>query len=335
MSQPIVLTGIKPTGIPHLGNYVGAIKPAIALSREAGRTFMFIADYHALNQVHNAEELAKYTRSIAATFLALGLDPERAIFYRQSDIPEIPEFATILSAVTPKGLMNRSHAYKAELDRNKEAGKEDLDIGINMGLYTYPILMSADILLFNTDLVPVGKDQVQHVEFARDIAGHFNRYYGEVLKLPSHVVSAQAASIPGLDGRKMSKSYGNIIPLFEESAALKKLIMKIATDSKRPEEPKDPDSSTLFQLYTQFASSEKIETMRKAFVNGGMGYGEAKNLLFEAIDAALSEPRRIYGELTRDTAKLNAILKSGAEKARAIATPNLRKIREAIGIRPL
>ncbi|MER2519924.1 MAG: tryptophan--tRNA ligase [Bdellovibrionales bacterium] len=335
MSQPIVLTGIKPTGIPHLGNYVGAIKPAIALSREGGRTFMFIADYHALNQVHDAAQLTQFSRTIAATFLALGLDPERTIFYRQSDIPEIPEFATILSAVTPKGLMNRSHAYKAELDRNSQAGKEDLDIGINMGLYTYPILMSADILLFDTDLVPVGKDQVQHVEFARDIAGHFNRYYGEILKLPAHVISAQAANIPGLDGRKMSKSYNNIIPLFEEPAALKKLIMKIATDSKRPEEPKDPDNSTLFQLYTQFASEDRVVELRNAFLKGGMGYGEAKNLLFEAIDSTLSEPRRIFGELMRDTARLNAILKAGAEKARAIATPNLRKVREAIGVRPL
>ncbi|MGB4100416.1 MAG: tryptophan--tRNA ligase [Alphaproteobacteria bacterium] len=333
MDNKILLTGVKPTGIPHLGNYVGAIKPMIAMAQKAAHSFMFIADYHALNQIHDAKQLAEYSNVIAATFLALGLDPDKTIFYRQSDIPEIFELATILAAVTPKGLMNRSHAYKAEIDRNKESGVEDVDIGINMGLYTYPILMSSDILLFNTDIVPVGKDQIQHVEFARDIAGHFNRYYGDVIKLPSHYVQPQAAAIPGLDGRKMSKSYGNTIQLFDEPAALRKTIMRIVTDSKKPEESKDPDNSTICQLYAQFATPEQTATLRQDFLNGGMGYGAAKERLFEAVDAAMAAPRKLFSSYLNDTHALTTILKQGAEKARAIASVNLARIKTAAGIR--
>jgi tryptophanyl-tRNA synthetase len=332
LQNKIILTGVKPTGTLHLGNYVGAIKPAIDMANMAKQSYMFIADYHALNQIHDAKELCRYTQMLAAAFLALGLDTNKIIFYRQSDIPEDSELSLILTAVTPKGLMNRSHAYKAEIDRNREAGREDVDIGINMGLYTYPILMAADILLFESDIVPVGKDQIQHIEFARDIAGHFNSRYGDVIKLPTHFVPPTAAAIPGLDGRKMSKSYSNTIPLFENSATLRKAIMKIVSDSKLPEEPKDPDSSTIFQLYTAFAAPEKVAAMRDAFLKGGMGYGTAKELLFEAIDTRLAAPREKYNDLMKDTAALNSILKQGAEKARTIARPVLTKIRKAAGI---
>lgn len=335
MKNKMVLTGVKPTGMPHLGNYVGAIKPAIELARDAHKAAMFVADYHALNQIHDPAALQESSDIIAATFLALGLNPDQTIFFRQSDVPETFELSTILATVTPKGLMNRSHAYKAVLDNNRAAGKseEDLDAGVNMGLYTYPILMAADILLYETDLVPVGKDQIQHIEFTRDIADYFNRTYGETLKLPEYFVPEDAAAIPGLDGRKMSKSYHNIIPLFEESKKLRKLIMKIVTDSLAPADPKDPDNSTIFQLYTQFATADDVETMRKAFLAGGMGYGEAKTLLFEAADAALAEPREKFNELMGDTSRINKILIEGSERARDIAGPVLARTKEAAGIR--
>lgn len=336
MKNKMILTGVKPTGAPHLGNYVGAIKPAIELAKSADRAAMFVADYHALNQMHDAAALQQSSDTVAATFLALGLDPEQTVFFRQSDVPETLELSTILASVTPKGLMNRSHAYKAIVDINRQAGKseEELDAGVNMGLYTYPILMAADILLYDTDLVPVGKDQIQHIEFTRDIADYFNRAYGETLKLPGHFVPQNAAAIPGLDGRKMSKSYNNTIPLFEEPKKLRKLIMKIVTDSLAPEDPKDPDDSTIFQLYTQFATADQVETMRDAFIKGGMGYGEAKTLLFEAANAALTEPRERFNELMGDVSRIDAILKTGAERARAIAAPVLARTKKAVGIRP-
>ena len=251
MTNKVVLTGIKPTGMPHLGNYVGALKPLIAQS-QTNKTFMFIADLHALNTIHDAKQIKQHTYEIAALLIALGLNLENAVLFRQSDIDEIYQLNTMLMNVTPKGLMNRAHSYKAAMDKNTANGV-DVDAGVNMGLYTYPVLMTADILLYNADIVPVGADQKQHVEFARDIAGHFNTIYGPVFKMPEPVIGKETGLIPGLDGRKMSKSYDNIIPLFAPESELKKKIMRIITDSKLPEEPKNPDESTIFQLYRHFA----------------------------------------------------------------------------------
>ena len=285
MTDKIVLTGIKPTGMPHLGNYVGALKPLIAQS-QTNKTFMFIADLHALNTIHDAKQIKQHTREIAALLVALGLNLDNAILFRQSDIDEVYQLNTLLMNVTPKGLMNRAHSYKAAMDKNTANGA-DVDAGVNMGLYTYPILMSADILLYNSDIVPVGADQKQHVEFARDIAGHFNTIYGETFKMPEPVIGRETGLIPGLDGRKMSKSYDNIIPLFAPEKELKKKIMRIITDSKTPEESKNPDESTIFQLYRHFATDEQIAEFAEMFRRGGMGYGSAKTILFDKINSII------------------------------------------------
>ncbi|MGH3427990.1 MAG: tryptophan--tRNA ligase, partial [Mycobacteriales bacterium] len=255
----VSLTGIKPTGEPHLGNYIGAVKPALALAQEYEALY-FIADHHALTTVRDPKLLRHYTRSVAATWITAGLDPDRVVFYRQSDIPEIFDLTWILSCMTSKGLMNRAHAYKAARDRNEEAGKTDLDAGINMGLYNYPVLMAVDILIMEADVVPVGRDQMQHVEIAADIAGSFNHLYGDsfTFKIPQAVVpdAETGRTLPGVDGRKMSKSYDNTIPLFSNEAQLKKLVRRIPTDSTPVEEPKDPDSSNIFQILDQFAEPE-------------------------------------------------------------------------------
>lgn len=332
MAAKTVLTGVKPTGTPHLGNYVGAIRPAIAMAGDYDHSYLFIADYHALNAVRDAKVLRHDTYEVAACWLALGLDPAKTVFYRQSDIPEIFELTTILSAVTPKGLMDRSHAYKAAVDRNREEGRDE-DADVNMGLYTYPLLMAADILIMNTDMVPVGKDQVQHIEFARDMAGYFNNTFKKALKLPTYKIEETGAAIPGLDGRKMSKSYNNHIPLFAESKAREKLIMKIVTDSKRPEEPKEPEGNTIYQLYSHFAPADKVQEMHDAFVQGGMGYGDAKKLLAEAVATKLAEPAEIYNDYMANTAKIDAVLEEGAEKARTVARKTLSRVRETIGLR--
>jgi tryptophanyl-tRNA synthetase len=337
-TKEIVLTGIKPTGKVHVGNYIGAIKPALELARALegaqvqgdGRTVLFfIADFHGLTFIQDAREFRELSYGIAATWLALGLDPSKVVFYRQSDVPEIYELSWILSCLTPKGMMNRAHAYKAFVERNEQA-EVDPDAGINMGLYTYPILMAADILLFQSDLVPVGKDQVQHVEIARDIAEAFNRQYGETFKLPRHLMDEETAVIPGLDGRKMSKSYGNTIPLFESEEELSKLIARIKTDSSLPNEPKDPDTSSVFLLYKEFAGVERARAFREKLVQG-IGWGEAKRELFGVMNEFLAEPRRRYRELLADPAKLDRILAEGARKARDVAAPTLRKVRERIG----
>ncbi|RIW29270.1 tryptophan--tRNA ligase [Bacillus salacetis] len=330
MERPTVLTGIKPTGHPHLGNYIGAIKPALEMAEDnRSQGIYFIADYHALNSVQDRQEFKEYTYEIAAAWLALGLDPDKVIFYRQSDVPEILELHWILSCMTPKGLMNRAHAYKAKVEENNLEGN-DQDSGVNMGLFTYPILMASDILLFNSDQVPVGKDQVQHVEIARDIAENFNRTFGEVLKLPQYVIEEETAVIPGLDGRKMSKSYGNTIPLFTEEKALKKLINKIVTDSTPPEEPKEVKGSSLFTLYKEFAAEDEIESMREKY-RKGIGWGQVKKEVFEVINRELREPRRKYYEYLEDTKALDEVLKRGAQEARSIAAVQLRKVKEMIG----
>lgn len=328
MSDKIVLTGIKPTGMPHLGNYIGALKPLIERARE-NKTFMFIADLHALNSIHDAAQIKQHTYEIAALMIALGLDLNNAVLFRQSDIDEIYQLNTLLSNVTPKGLMNRAHSYKAAMDKNIAAGL-DTDAGVNMGLYTYPILMTADILLYNSDIVPVGADQKQHVEFARDIAGYFNNTYGEIFKLPEPVIGSDTGLIPGLDGRKMSKSYDNTIALFAPEKELKKKIMRIITDSKTPEESKDPDTSTIYQLYKHFATDAEIAEFAEMFRAGGMGYGTAKTILFEKINSVLSGPRAEYERLMANPGEIEEILARGAERARVVARETMARVKKAM-----
>ncbi len=329
-----ILTGVKPTGAPHIGNYVGVIRSALALAATHERSYLFIADYHALNIVRDTSVLREDSYQVAATWLALGLNPDRTAFYRQSDIPEIFELATLLSTVTPKGLMDRAHSYKAAMDKNRKVGR-DVDANVNMGLYTYPILMAADILAMQSDIVPVGKDQVQHIEFARDIAGYFNNTFKSVFKLPEYQLEKKGSLLPGIDGRKMSKSYNNHIPVFMDKNARKKLVMKIVTDSKLPEEPKNPDENTIFQLYSHFADADKINSMREAFENGGMGYGDAKKLLLEALEKTFENPTQLYNEYMADTSRIDDLLAKGAEKARKTAHETLSKAREAVGLKPL
>ena len=334
-ARPLSLTGIKPTGTPHLGNYVGAIRPAIALAREYD-AYYFIADYHALTTVRDPDLLDEYTRSVAATWIACGLDPERAVFYRQSDIPETFELSWVFSCLTAKGLMNRAHAYKAAVDRNREAGEPDRDAGVSMGLYNYPVLMAADIIVMEADVVPVGHDQMQHVEYARDIADRFNLAYGgrHTLTVPRHVVdqAADAHTMPGLDGRKMSKSYDNTIPLFAPAAELKKLLKKIKTDSTPLEDPKDPDTSSLYAMYSQIADDDPRADLRRRMLAGGIGWGHVKEELFQVLDTHLEAPRDRYAELMADRAGLDAILEAGAERARMRAREVVGNVRRAIGI---
>jgi tryptophanyl-tRNA synthetase len=329
-----ILTGVKPTGAPHIGNAIGAIMPAIALAATQEKSYLFIADYHALNAVRDPAALRRDSYDVAATWLALGLDPHKTVFYRQSDVPELFELMNLLCAVTPKGLMDRAHAYKAAADKNREEGR-DADADVNMGLYTYPLLMAADILAMDADIVPVGKDQVQHIEFARDMAGYFNNTFKPVFKLPEYRLEKTGALLPGIDGRKMSKSYSNHIPVFMESKARRKLVMKIVTDSKLPAEPKNADENIIFQLYAQFASAEEVKTMRAAFEQGGMGYGDAKQLLFEALERAFEKPTEIYNGYMADTKKVDALLETGAEVARKVARKTLSRAREAAGLKPL
>lgn len=327
-----VLTGVKPTGQPHIGNYLGAIRPALELSALSDtETWFFIADYHTLTTAPDPKRMREMTYEVAATWLACGLDPQKTVFYRQSDVPEIMELNWILSCFTPKGLMNRAHAYKAKVQENQEAGKEDLDFGVNMGLYGYPVLMTADILMFSADKVPVGEDQNQHLEIARDIAQKFNRQYGEILKVPQAVIQKTGKNVPGLDGRKMSKSYDNTIPLFEEPARLKKLVGRIKTDSLPPEAPKETEGSLIFELYGSFATPEQVETLRAKYA-AGISWGAAKEELFTVMDQALSAPREKYKALMADTSQIDKLLKQGAEKARAKSIPFLKQIRKAMGI---
>lgn len=326
----IILTGITTTGTPHLGNYVGAIRPAIEASKQNSKAYYFLADYHALIKCQDPALIHQSTKEIAATWLALGLNTDKAIFYRQSDIPEIPELMWLLTCLTAKGLMNRAHAYKAAVDENIKEG-EDPDKAITMGLFSYPVLMAADILMFKATKVPVGKDQIQHVEMARDIAQRFNHIYGEHFALPEAVVDEHVAVLQGLDGRKMSKSYGNTIPLFLPEKQLQKHINKIVTNLLEPGEAKDPDSSTVFQIWQAFANAEQTAYMRKEFANG-IGWGEAKKQLFELINTQIKEPRLQYEALMQDSTHIEKILKDGAEKARAVSVPLLTQLRKAVGI---
>ncbi|RKR04463.1 tryptophanyl-tRNA synthetase [Kushneria sinocarnis] len=333
MTSTRVLTGITTTGTPHLGNYVGAIRPAIAASQDPNvQSYYFLADLHALIKSSDPARMQQSRREIAATWLALGLDTDNAVFYRQSDIPEIPELAWLLSCVCAKGLMNRAHAYKAAVAENEEGGVPDPDRGITMGLYGYPVLMAADILMFNANRVPVGRDQVQHIEMARDMAGRFNHVYrGEYFTLPEAVVDERVQVLNGLDGRKMSKSYDNTIPLFVSEKKLLKLIRKIRTNSLEPGEPKDPDSCTLFQIYSAFATEQESSDMRRRYAEG-IGWGEAKNELFEYLNAQLAEPRERYQALLEDPGHIERVLQQGAERAREETTVMLDRLRSAVGL---
>jgi len=331
MSVNRILTGITTTGTPHLGNYVGAIRPAIQACQAGGsESYYFLADLHAIIKCHQPELIRQSAKEVAATWLALGLDTDKAVFYRQSDVPEITELSWILSCMAAKGLMNRAHAYKASVAANLEEGA-DPDFGVTMGLYSYPVLMAADILMFNANRVPVGKDQIQHVEMARDIAGRFNHHFGEVFKLPEAVVDDSVAVLQGLDGRKMSKSYNNTIPMFLPEKQLRKHINKIKTNLLEPGEPKDPDTSTVFQIWQAFADEEQTVWMRKQFEDG-IAWGEAKKQLFELINDELGGARDKYNELLADSSVIETVLQEGAEKARAISGPLLSKVRDAIGI---
>jgi len=329
--KKISLTGIKPTGDLHIGNYFGAIKPALELAKEYDARY-FIADYHALNSMKNPEELRSTIRHVAAGWLASGLDPEKVIFYRQSSIPEVFELTTMIMAFTAKGLMNRAHAYKASVQINNEKA-DDPDAGINMGLFTYPVLMAADIIIFDSDVVPVGKDQVQHIEMAQDIAQSVNANYGkQVLKVPQAAVQEEASVIPGLDGRKMSKSYNNVIPLFAPEKTLRKTIMRIVTNSQSVEEPKDPEACQIFQLYKLFADTEEQASLAARYRAGGMGWGDAKEELFRAVNRSLSPIRERYDAIMADIPLLEKILEQGAQKARPIAAATVKRFRKAAGI---
>jgi tryptophanyl-tRNA synthetase len=329
-----VLTGITTTGTPHLGNYVGAIRPTVQASRNpATQGFYFLADYHALIKCDEPARIQRSTLEIAASWIAAGLDPERVMFYRQSDIPEIPELTWFLTCVTGKGLLNRAHAYKASVDKNNAAGN-DPDADVSAGLFMYPVLMGADILMFKAHKVPVGRDQIQHIEMARDMASSFNHLYGDHLVLPEAVIEESVSLLPGLDGRKMSKSYDNTIPLFSSSAQLKKLISGIVTDSRAPGQAKDTEGSALFQIYQAFASAEETATLAKAYADG-MGWGDAKQVLFERIDREIAPMRAQYEELINHPAQVDAILLKGAAKARELATHFIKELRHAVGLRSL
>jgi len=334
MSTTRFLTGITTTGTPHLGNFVGSIRPSVAASLSPGvQSFYFLADYHALIKCEDPARIQRSTLEIAASWLAAGLDPEKVTFYRQSDIPEIPELTWLLTCVTGKGVLNRAHAYKASVDKNTAAGREQ-DDGVTAGLFMYPVLMGADILMFKAHKVPVGRDQIQHIEMARDMAASFNHLYGEHFVLPEAAIDEHVATLPGLDGRKMSKSYDNTIPLFSSREQLKKLIGSILTDSRAPGEPKEVEGSALFQIYQAFATPEETEALRKQYAEG-IAWGDAKQVLFERVDSVIAPMRARYEDLIHNPARIEQTLLAGAERARTLATPFIRELRAAVGLRSL
>jgi tryptophanyl-tRNA synthetase len=328
------LTGITTTGTPHLGNFVGSIRPSVAASRRDDvQSFYFLADYHALIKCDDPARIQQSTLEIAASWLAAGLDPERVVFYRQSDIPEIPELTWFLTCVIGKGVLNRAHAYKASVDKNIAAGA-DTDADITAGLFMYPVLMGADILMFKAHKVPVGRDQIQHIEMARDMAHSFNHLYGDHLVAPEAAIEESVSTLPGLDGRKMSKSYDNTIPLFSSREQLKKLIAGIVTDSRAPGEPKEVEGSAVFQIYQAFATPAETTTMRQAYADG-IGWGDAKAMLLERVDVEIAPMRERYSHLINNPGEIETILHAGAARARAIATPLMRELRQAVGLRTL
>jgi tryptophanyl-tRNA synthetase len=325
----VALTGIKPTGTPHLGNYLGMLRPALALA-DRYEALYFIADYHALTTIKDGRLVHELAYQAAASWLAFGLDPERTSLYRQSDVPEVCELAWILHCVTPKGLLNRAHAYKAAADDNQRQ-RRDPDAGVNMGLFNYPLLMAADILLPGASVVPVGLDQRQHLEMADDIARAFNAVYGEVLTVPRAVIDERVMTIRGLDGRKMSKSYGNVIPVLAAPEVIRTAVTRIRTDSRRPEEPKDPDRDVTFGLYRHVASAPEVDEMRSRYQAGGLGYAEAKEMLIAALERVFCEPRRRYQEMAADRRSVEHVLATGAERVRERGAEVMRKVRRAVG----
>jgi len=334
MSSIRVLTGITPSGTPHLGNYVGSIRASVRASRQPGmQSFYFLADYHALIKCQEPARVQRSTLEIAASWLAAGLDPEHVTFYRQSDIPEIPELTWLLTCVTGKGLLNRAHAYKAMLDKNQAVG-QDADADVSAGLFMYPVLMGADILMFSAHQVPVGRDQIQHIEMARDMAASFNHLYGEHLVPPAALIDDNVALLPGLDGRKMSKSYDNTIALFGPREQLRKQIMSIVTDSRAPGEPKDTEGSALYAVYRAFADDAEAAAFAQAFKDG-IAWGDAKQQLFERIEREIGPMRARYEHLMAHPEEVEVILQAGARKARALATPFMQNLRQAVGLRAL
>ena len=337
MSKPKItryLTGITTTGTPHLGNFVGSIRPSVAASKTPGvESFYFLANYHALIKCEDPERIQRSSLEIAASWLAAGLDPEQVAFYRQSDIPEIPELTWLLTCTTGKGLLNRAHAYKAAQDKNQATG-QGADDGVTAGLFMYPVLMAADILLFKANKVPVGRDQIQHIEMARDMGASFNHLYGEHFVLPEAAVDEHVATLPGLDGRKMSKSYDNTIPLFSSREQLRKLIGAILTDSRAPGEAKEVEGSALFQMYQAFASESETAALRQQYADG-IAWGDAKQVLFDCVDNAIAPMRAHYQELISNPARIEQTLLAGAERARTVATPLMRELRSAVGLRSL
>ncbi len=337
MSKPKItryLTGITTTGTPHLGNFVGSIRPSVAASKTPGvESFYFLANYHALIKCEDPERIQRSSLEIAASWLAAGLDPEQVAFYRQSDIPEITELTWLLTCTTGKGLLNRAHAYKAAQDKNQATG-QGADDGVTAGLFMYPVLMPADILLFKANKVPVGRDQIQHIEMARDMGASFNHLYGEHFVLPEAAVDEHVATLPGLDGRKMSKSYDNTIPLFSSREQLRKLIGAILTDSRAPGEAKEVEGSALFQMYQAFASESETAALRQQYADG-IAWGDAKQVLFDCVDNAIAPMRAHYQELISNPARIEQTLLAGAERARTVATPLMRELRSAVGLRSL
>ena len=337
MSKPKItryLTGITTTGTPHLGNFVGSIRPSVAASKTPGvESFYFLANYHALIKCEDPERIQRSSLEIAASWLAAGLDPEQVAFYRQSDIPEITELTWLLTCTTGKGLLNRAHAYKAAQDKNQATG-QGADDGVTAGLFMYPVLMAADILLFKANKVPVGRDQIQHIEMARDMGASFNHLYGEHFVLPEAAVDEHVATLPGLDGRKMSKSYDNTIPLFSSREQLRKLIGAILTDSRAPGEAKEVEGSALFQMYQAFASESETAALRQQYADG-IAWGDAKQVLFDCVDNAIAPMRAHYQELISNPARIEQTLLAGAERARTVATPLMRELRSAVGLRSL
>ena len=334
MSTTRFLTGITTTGTPHLGNFVGSIRPSVEASLRPGvQSFYFLADYHALIKCEDPARIQRSTLEIAASWLAAGLNPEQVTFYRQSDIPEIAELNWLLSCVTGKGLLNRAHAYKASQDKNLAAGRE-ADDGVTAGLFMYPVLMGADILMFKANKVPVGRDQIQHIEMARDMAASFNHLYGEHFTLPEAVIDDNVATLPGLDGRKMSKSYNNTIPLFSSRAQLQKLIGSLLTDSRAPGEPKEVEGSALFQIYQAFATEQETAALRQQYADG-IAWGDAKQLLLERVDQVITPMRAQYEALINHPERIEQTLLAGAERARTLATPFIRELRAAVGLRSL
>ena len=330
--RKISLTGIKPSGTPHIGNYLGMIRPALELTKTYN-AYYFLADYHALTTVRDPLELRNNSYELTATFLALGMDPDEVVFFRQSDIPEIFELTWILSCFTAKGLLNRAHAYKAAVDKNLEIG-EDPDAGINAGLYGYPTLMAADILLYGSHIVPVGKDQKQHIEMTRDMAQAVNFAYDqEVFTIPEAVINEDVATIPGIDGRKMSKSYDNVLPIFAPAKQLRKQVMQIVTDSRPMDEPKNPDEDNVYNIYKYFASQEQDAAMRAKYLAGGFGYGEVKQALFELLESTFGEARERYDDYMRNPKQLEAVLMEGARKARIQGSKVMKRARRAVGVR--